>query len=66
MRRIGGWLLAAIGLAAFAAAVMTATRTGSLPWYGIASLPVALVGLLLAGARPRPAPPLNRNEHGQA
>jgi peptidoglycan/LPS O-acetylase OafA/YrhL len=66
VRRIRGWLLAAAGLAAFTAAVMTAARTGSLPWYGIAALPVAVVGLVLAGARPRPAPPLNRNEHGQA
>ncbi len=66
LKRIAGGLLAAAGFAGFAAAIVAAAESGGFPWYGAAAVLLAIAGLILAGARPRPAPPLNRNEHGQA
>lgn len=66
LARIVGLLLAASGLAVFAWAVVLATERGGMPWYGFAAIVCVPLGLILAGAPPRPAPPYNANDHGQS
>lgn len=65
MRRLLGFVIFAVGIACLAVAVLTAASGEAFPWFGFAGPPLAVGGLVIAGARPLPSGGYNTNNHGQ-
>jgi len=66
MKRILGFALLAVGLACLGFAVREGVARDGFPWFGWAGPVIAVAGLLIAGAKPRPPGPFNTGEQGQA